>query len=101
LLNAPSRREPEAGKAYFLKLTGRHCAHYQESLMKIPVTLKGVYLIITTLNMPIFITQCRIGIISSRQYEGPPKIGYRGLAAESSIPHILREAKDDKEKRDK
>ena len=37
----------------------------------------------------------------NRQYEGPPKIDYRGLAAESSIPHILREAKDDKEKRDK
>jgi hypothetical protein len=28
-----------------------------------------------------------------RQYEGPPKIEYRGLAAESGIPHILREAK--------
>jgi hypothetical protein len=27
-----------------------------------------------------------------RQYEGPPKIEYRGLAAESGIPHILGEA---------
>jgi hypothetical protein len=32
-------------------------------------------------------------MITGRQYEGLPKIEYRGLAAESGIPHILREAK--------
>jgi hypothetical protein len=33
-----------------------------------------------------------------RQYEGLPEIEYRGLAAEDSIPHILREAKDYEER---
>ena len=31
--------------------------------------------------------------VEIRQYEGPPKIDYRGLVAENNIPHILQGAK--------